>query len=126
VDADCPKKPGGRVTAQAVGLTKNEVIELEEEMTRPDTRMDRCELRIIGNDIYREDSRRTTIYFIVKDNPGINIEDIFYKLKDNMRMAEVRSDVRRHFADGKIEIEGWEVATTRTMNFIQKTRGEGW
>lgn len=89
-------------------------------MTRPDTRMDRCELRIIGNDIYREDSRRTRIYFIIKDNPGITIEDIFYQLKDSIRMAEVRSDVRSLFADGKIEIEGWEAATPRTKNFIQK------
>jgi hypothetical protein len=102
-------------------LTKCEVIELEVDMTRPDTRMDQCELKIIGNDIYREDSRRTKIYFIIKDNTGITIEDIFYKLKDNIRMAEVRSDVRSLFADGKIEIEGWEVATPRTMNFFQKT-----
>ncbi len=35
-------------------------------------------------------------------------------------MAEVRSDVRSLFADGKIEIEGWEVATPRTMNFFQE------
>ena len=94
-------------------------------MTLPDTRMDRCELRIIGNDIYREDSRRTKIYFIIKGNPGITIEDIFYKLKDNIRMAEVRREVRRLFADGKNEIEDWEVSTPRTMNFLQKTRGEG-
>ena len=87
-----------------------------------DTRMDKCSLRIIGNDIYRKDGRRTRIYFIIKDNPSITIENIFYKVKDEIRMAEVRSDVRSLFADGKIEIEGWEVVTPRTMDFIQIPR----
>lgn len=94
-------------------------------MPRPDTRMDRCELRIIGNDIYREDSRRTKIYLIIKDNPNITIKDIFDKVRDNIRMTEVRSDVRSLFADGKIEIEGWKVVTPRTMDFYLTVPGRG-
>lgn len=89
-----------------------------------DTQMDKCSLKIIGNDIYREDSRRTKIYFIIKDNPNITIENIFYTVKDKISMAEVRGDVRSLFADGKIEVEGWEVVTPRTMEFIQIPRNE--
>jgi len=87
-----------------------------------DTRMDKCSLKIISNDIHREDSRRTKIYFIIKNNPNITIENIFYTVKDKISMAEVRSDVRSLFADGKIDIEGWKVDTPRTMKFTQISR----
>lgn len=87
-----------------------------------DTRMDKCCLKIISNDIYREDSRRTKIYLIIKDNPNINIENIFYTVKDKISMAEVRGDVRSLFADGKIDVEGWKLVTPRKKNFIQISR----
>ena len=84
-----------------------------------DTRLDQCRLRIIGNDIYRKNSRRTKVYIIIKDNPYTTIETIFGEVRGSIELAEVRSDVRSLFADGKVEIEGWKVATPRTFKFVQ-------
>jgi 5-methylcytosine-specific restriction enzyme A len=86
---------------------------------RGDARFDKCQLTAINNERFHDDSFRTRVYRYIKENRGITIEKI---VAFGHPLSDVRYCVKSLCADGKINIEGWEVVTPRTFNFRQLSR----
>lgn len=85
---------------------------------RGDARFDKCQLTAISNELFYEGSFRYKIYKCIQKKRGVTIEEI---VTDGHQLSKVRHSVKCLCADGKINIEGWEVVTPRTRNFRQKS-----
>jgi hypothetical protein len=81
-------------------------------------RFDKCQLTAIDNKRFQDGSFRYRIYKCIEKSRGITIEQI---VTDGHPLLKVRRSVKCLCADGKINIEGWEVVTPKTLNFRPKS-----
>lgn len=78
-------------------------------------RFDNCLLSAKENKRSNSESVRSGVYNHIATNQGCTIKDME---RDGVALLPVLRDcVKKLFADGKIEVSGWEVVTPRTLNF---------
>lgn len=123
-DPACKKQKGktvslkeqAQVASAKVTVAKAPKAKAEKKGPNPNIgKFDNCLLSAKENKRANSESIRSAVYNHIASNQGCTIKDME---KDGVALLPVLRDcVKKLFADLKINIQGWEVVTPRTLNF---------